>query len=167
MQLSCIYVREGQVKKEKIQSSSAQELSDKESWAALLRERGLKATPIRLHLLSILKSVHHRAQSVEDLASSLKKRKLKADRVSLYRSLAQMEKVGLLEKRSLSSQRMGYELAASDDDHCHHHIVCRSCDRVDLVPECQKKHLSGLAKKLGYQLLDHQLELQGLCRKCQ
>ena len=48
----------------------------------------------------------------------------------------------------------------------HHHIVCRSCHKVEVLDFCVVDVLERMAKKRGYTRLTHTLELFGLCPDC-
>lgn len=49
----------------------------------------------------------------------------------------------------------------------HHHLICRGCGRVEEIRATGlERRIAELARKHGYQLLEHGLEVQGLCRQC-
>lgn len=89
---------------------------------------------------------------------------------SLYRSLAVMSEAGILAMHH-SNGLARYELAEWLAGH-HHHLVCLQCGSVDdfeLAPR-QEKELFALVAKVGghhrYEVSNHALEVQGLCRSC-
>lgn len=50
----------------------------------------------------------------------------------------------------------------------HHHIVCNTCSNVtDVTEEELHINLQTIAKKTGYTILDHSIELFGVCSPCQ
>ncbi|HEY3428685.1 MAG TPA: transcriptional repressor [Acidimicrobiia bacterium] len=89
---------------------------------------------------------------------------------SLYRSLAVMSEAGILAMHH-SNGLARYELAEWLAGH-HHHLVCLQCGSVDdfeLAPR-QEKELHALVARVGgqhrYEVSNHALEVQGLCRSC-
>ena len=49
----------------------------------------------------------------------------------------------------------------------HHHLICRGCGRVEEIRASGlEQRIAALARRYGYQALDHGLEVQGLCAEC-
>jgi Fur family ferric uptake transcriptional regulator len=49
----------------------------------------------------------------------------------------------------------------------HHHLICRGCGRVEEIRASGlEQRIAALARTHGFQLLEHGLEVQGLCREC-
>ena len=49
----------------------------------------------------------------------------------------------------------------------HHHLVCRSCGRVDEIRASGlESRIASLARARGYKPLGHGLEVQGICAGC-
>lgn len=128
-----------------------------------LRGNQLKATPARLGLLDLF--VHAKKPlSVKDL-EGLANKKGSVDRVTLYRNVEQLEKLGLIRKIHLQGREALYETIESDH---HHHMVCKSCGIVKDVDSCGvEKFEIALLKATGFaSVLDHSLEFFGLCKSC-
>lgn len=123
--------------------------------ATLLRERGLKATPARLRVLSALAGLHKPA-GIQELSSAANLRAM--DTVTLYRALDAFMKAGLVREVNLRHGHADYELA----DWHHHHAVCTSCGTVEDLDWCPV----GVAPVKRFAVIDHALELFGLCRAC-
>jgi Fur family ferric uptake transcriptional regulator len=89
---------------------------------------------------------------------------------SLYRSLAVMSEAGILAMHH-SNGLARYELAEWLAGH-HHHLVCLQCGSVDdfELATRQEKELHALVDRVGrqhrYEVSNHALEVQGLCRSC-
>ena len=102
--------------------------------------------------------------SVSDILKKLTSRKVRVDKVTIYRKLALLQKIGIIEEVLLSGEKKYYELARQH----HHHLVCLSCEQVtDWMPDesILKKEECRLEKK-GFQVQYHSLELFGLCKQC-
>lgn len=89
------------------------------------------------------------------------------DRASLYRTIALFEKLGIVQRLQIGWK---YKLELADDfSFHHHHITCRVCGltlpvREDLTLEAS---IRNLAMEYGFTDSRHQLEIHGLCPRCQ
>lgn len=90
---------------------------------------------------------------------------------SLYRNLAVLENVGVVQRVFSTDDVARYEL----NDHIlghHHHMVCSKCGDIrDVrIPESLETNLDSalttLAKRSGFRLDQHRLDLIGRCSKC-
>ena len=93
----------------------------------LLRERGVRATPIRLRVLSALLG-HHEAVAAPALLEELR-RENPTDKVSLYRTLETLCQEGLLTRHEAGDGSVRY-CAAGPAHPEHHHFYCLSCGRL-------------------------------------
>ena len=80
---------------------------------------------------------------------------------TVYRSLKTMMKSGRVRCVEIPGQPPRYE--ATGKGH-HHHFHCRSCKGVFDFEKC----VDGLKKLAppGFRVMDHEIILYGLCRKC-
>jgi len=118
-----------------------------DDWAAEQLERaGLKKTGARIGLLSSLQRAEHQLKTADDLWEDLDHT---VDKVTIYRALSQLEKAGLVESKRLGDRKLRYEL--SFPSHCHHHIVCTECEKVELLPDCKRVSFEKVASQLGFQ----------------
>lgn len=88
------------------------------------------------------------------------------DKVTIYRSLASFESVGLLRKVDFGDGLLRYELNLDEEEH-HHHVICRQCGKVDVVNHCEISALSEIENQTGYRSIRHSLEFFGICPQCQ
>ena len=90
---------------------------------------------------------------------------------SVYRNLAILESVGVVQKVVSTDDRARYELSEDLMGH-HHHLICVSCGRVDdfVVPaNAERKLESILASAIdtsGFRPSGHRLDLVGTCVDC-
>lgn len=52
------------------------------------------------------------------------------------------------------------------DRHHHHHIVCRTCGKIENVEACILGELEKMLAQKGYTDLSHSLEFFGVCESC-
>lgn len=89
------------------------------------------------------------------------------DRASIYRSVKRLEEIGIVNRLHVGWK---YKLELSDDFHGHHHhLTCTNCGATHATHNDERfeKLLHDLANKHGYTLIDHQLDIRGLCKNCQ
>lgn len=129
-----------------------------EKLAEQLRLKSLKVTPFRVELLQVLSSVN------SPLSSSQILQKLKGgDRATLFRNLKSMEAAGLLLSSEFGRGAMFYELVKDSHEH---HMFCVKCESLEPIDHCGVQPLVERARRKGFHVLSHRLELLGLCSRC-
>ena len=78
---------------------------------------------------------------------------------TVYRTVKIFEEAGILEKHDFKGGKARYEQAP--DEHHDHLIDINSGDIIEFVDENIEILQQKVAKKLGYKLVDHKLELYG------
>ena len=124
-----------------------------------LRRAGLKITLPRLKILEILENDKLRHMSAEDIYKQLLESKEDIGLATVYRVLTQFETAGLVTRHNFEGGHSVFEL---DDGEHHDHMVCvESGEVVEFVSEEIERLQEAVARKLGYKLVDHRLELYG------
>ncbi|MFM8001093.1 MAG: Fur family transcriptional regulator, partial [Actinomycetota bacterium] len=89
----------------------------------------------------------------------------------LYRNLVVLEEVGAVQRVVSTDDNGRYELNEEILGH-HHHMLCSSCGEMrDVkIPHRLEAELNAtfkqLAKKSGFKLAQHRLDLIGRCKNC-
>ena len=78
---------------------------------------------------------------------------------TVYRTVKLFEESGILEKHDFKGGKARYE--KSPDEHHDHLIDINSGEIVEFVDDEIEKLQKEVAKRLGYKLVDHKLELYG------
>jgi Fur family ferric uptake transcriptional regulator len=105
---------------------------------------------------------HFTAAELEEAARS---RRLGISRATLFRALDLLTELGVVERLDLPSGEHAYVPCARAH---HHHIVCSRCGRAAEVEDCGvAEAVAEIARRSGYRIDSHRLELFGLCRHCQ
>ena len=105
------------------------------------------------------------------LSKNLKGPKNAIVQSSLYRNLGVLEEVGAVQKVVSTDDNGRYELNEEILGH-HHHLLCSKCGDVRdvVIPENLEKNLdvtlTQIAKRSGFKLDQHRLDLIGRCKKC-
>jgi Fur family ferric uptake transcriptional regulator len=87
-------------------------------------------------------------------------------RATVFRALDLFLDLGIVERFSLASGETGYVVC--DPAEHHHHVVCERCGRsTDIDDRGVKALAKKIARRSGYRIDAHRLELTGLCPSCQ
>jgi Fur family ferric uptake transcriptional regulator len=119
-------------------------------------EKGLKMTEQRRVIAKVLSesSDHPDVELLYQRASKLDKN---ISIATVYRTVRLLEEAGIIEKHDFGDGRSRYE--QQSDEHHDHLIDLRSGKVIEFanaeIEDLQRK----IAEKLGYQLVDHRLEL--------
>src|SRR3569832_2917704 len=137
--------------------------SQKES--AKLKKARLKATLPRIKILESLEQNPHLHMRAEDVYKSLLETGDDVGLATVYRVLTHFEAAGLVTRHHYEGGHAVFEIYQGDH---HDHIVCVSCGRVDeFIDETIEERQRAIAKKFGYSLSDHALNIYGTCAACQ
>ena len=79
---------------------------------------------------------------------------------TVYRTVRLFEEAGIIERHDFRDGRSRYEQAS--DEHHDHLIDMKTGQVVEFVDEEIEKLQQAIAKRLGYRLVDHRLELYGM-----
>ena len=127
-----------------------------------LKANKLKQTPKRKAILRLFLD-KKRFLSPEEIVGVIKKGFKKASFPSIYRNLDELYKIGILLKVEKPDRRLYYALCTAKNDTHHHHIVCVKCGKIGEFEGCA---LMDKKKIGGFKILDHSLQLEGICNKC-
>lgn len=121
--------------------------------------KGLRMTDQRRVIARVLSAADdhpdaeelHRRAAAEDPRISL---------ATVYRTVRLFEEAGIIERHDFRDGRSRYEEVG--DEHHDHLIDLRSGEVVEFVNEEIERLQEAIARKLGYKLVDHRLELYGV-----
>lgn len=100
-----------------------------------------------------------------DLVREARARRLGLGRATIFRTLEVLLELGMVERLDLPSGEHAYVACAATH---HHHVVCSRCGRATEVEDAGLLALvRGIARRTGYRVDGHRLELFGLCPACQ
>ena len=127
------------------------------------KKKGLKLTPQRMVIFSIL-SESHQHVTVDEVYQRASAEYPMLSPATVYRNMEQMVEAGLLTQLDLGGTSMRYDTNLDE----HHHFVCSKCGKVsdiylDKVNYKPDESRSQLGKAQINSLDPH---LQGLCGEC-
>ena len=118
--------------------------------------KGVKLTDQRRVIAQVMsQSSDH--PDVDELYNRVSKIDPKISIATVYRTVKLFEEAGILVKHDFKAGKARYEI---HDDH-NHLIDINSGEIVEFVDKDIEKLQHEIAKKLGYKLVDHKLELYG------
>ena len=138
-------------------------MSCEQATARALRESGHRLTPQRLMILS---AVRHAAGHVTaaEILDQAKETYPYLDVSTVYRTMGVLKEMRLVSETDMGGGEYQYEWIERKR---HHHLICRSCDRVVLLGHKYLEDLgTGILDDHGFQAdIDH-FAVFGLCKKC-
>ena len=104
--------------------------------------------------------------SVAMILAALNKKAVRVNKTTVYRELARLEAIGLVEVVRLGDRTRYFELVKRGH---HHHLICLGCDTVEDI-ELEDQSLVARAKQLGskirFSVATHSIEFYGYCVQC-
>jgi Fur family ferric uptake transcriptional regulator len=122
-----------------------------------LKKAGLKVTLPRLKILEILEGNQQRHLSAEDIYKELLETGEDIGLATVYRVLTQFETAGLVKRHNFEG---GHSVFEMDEGEHHDHMVCiETGNVVEFINEDIERLQREIAKKHGFELVDHSLVL--------
>lgn len=99
-----------------------------------------------------------------DLVSEALAENVRIGRATVFRTLEVLEELGAVERLDLPSGDHAYVVCRRSH---HHHVVCSRCGRSQEIDDAGLRVVVGeIARRTGYRVDEHRLELFGLCPAC-
>jgi Fur family ferric uptake transcriptional regulator len=126
---------------------------------SLCVEKGMRMTEQRRVIARVLSGAHDHPD-VEELYRLSHEIDPHISIATVYRTVRLFEEAGIIERHDFRDGRSRYEQAS--DEHHDHLIDMKTGDVIEFVDEEIEKLQQAIAKRLGYRLVDHRLELYGV-----
>jgi Fur family ferric uptake transcriptional regulator len=129
-----------------------------------IKGKGLKYSEQRRQVLrAFLKTEKH--LTAEDLHLLVKKRFPTIGIATVYRTLKLLRESGLCRELKFDDGTTRYEHLYGHEHH--DHLICTECGGLTEVMESEIEKLQErLAKRNGFKIKSHKLEIYGTCKKC-
>ncbi|MGB1013534.1 MAG: Fur family transcriptional regulator [Nannocystaceae bacterium] len=135
------------------------------SLRADLRAAGLRATPARLAVLSVLRAA---SQSLthQDVVDALAGKA--GDRATIYRNLVTLVEAGFARRTDLGDHVWRFEAVQADGAsyHQHPHFLCTACGDVSCMPPMEIKVFDGRTVPQAVHEQTIEVHLRGVCDSC-
>ncbi|HAO93509.1 MAG: transcriptional repressor [Deltaproteobacteria bacterium GWC2_56_8] len=140
------------------------ELSKTEILKSYLEAKGLKSTAQRDYIADVFFKTNTHI-SLEELLKKVKRKTPNIGYATVYRTMKLLTECGLAISRQFGDGQTRYENLPENGHH--DHIICIKCSKI---AEFQNQKIEQLqaeaAKKLGFTVVNHKLELYGYCSEC-
>jgi Fe2+ or Zn2+ uptake regulation protein len=142
-------------------STPTHQISDQ--WLASLQESGYRITGPRRSIVEIM-ATNQRALSPIEIFDLGRRDYPGLGLVTVYRTLEKMEELGLVQRVHQEGGCHMYLRAASGHEHL---LVCTSCGQMRYFEGDELSPLiESVSKSTGFRVVDHWLQLSGLCPTC-
>ncbi len=136
--------------------SATDRASDRTNIEALCAAKGMRMTEQRRTIARVLaQSDDH--PDVEELYRRCSKVDERISMSTVYRTVRLFEDAGIIERHDFREGRSRYE--TSTEGHHDHLINLRTGEVIESQSEETERHQAEVARRLGYKLMDHRLEL--------
>ena len=131
--------------------------------AEALERAGYRLTGPRRSLATLIASLDGHFTAAE-LIDEGRARRLGLGRATVFRTLDVLEAIGAVERIDLPTGDHAYVVCKRAH---HHHVVCSNCGRTSEIDDAGLRLVvSEIARRTGYRVDEHRLELFGLCPAC-
>jgi Fur family ferric uptake transcriptional regulator len=137
-------------------------LMNQRQYATLLQSAGLRATAQRISVVEALEG-RRTAVSAQQLHGELRGRGGATGLATVYRTLQALAEAGAVDS-FVRDGELAYRLCGAKH---HHHLVCESCGSVEEVgAEQVESWIRTIAKRRGFTVTGHTVDVFGSCRDC-
>jgi Fur family transcriptional regulator, ferric uptake regulator len=133
-------------------------------WLTKIKKSGYRLTGPRYFVVEILTQAD-KALTAQDIYYLAQPAYPSLGLVSVYRTLEKLELLGLIQRVHRRDNCHAFIAAPGGHEHL---LVCRECGRVSFFQGDDLKTLVvGVEQESGYRVLEHWLQLIGICESCQ
>jgi Fur family ferric uptake transcriptional regulator len=126
-----------------------------------LETAGLRVSHVREAILSFL-ARGHGPYTIDAIHRGI--RGVSCNLTTVYRNLASLESAGLIRSVHLLDRQVRFEIEIPG--HSHHHLICRTCQKVEAFEAPPRTDLEQIARDHGFAQVSPWLEIFGTCRAC-
>lgn len=131
-----------------------------QSFETLCQDLGLKLTEQRKIIAKVLfEAIDH--PTTEEVYNRASKIDSNISLATVYRTVGLFEGYGVIEKLDFSDGKARYEWKSDIKEHHHHLIDLDTGEVIEFQDDELEELKERIAKRLGYKLVNHRLELYG------
>jgi len=127
----------------------------------ILNSHNIKATRQRVEIYKVLQKAQQ-CLSADEILQALEAQNLKIDLATVYRNLELFVQNGIAVKSTINRKHF-FEIKKSSH---HHYFVCIKCHEKAEIVDCKINLIEEELNKMNFKILDHNLEVYGICDKC-
>lgn len=130
-----------------------------------MSERGLKSTRQRSLIIDLFFEMHGHL-SVEDVWARVRQDDPRVSVATVYRTMKLLSEAGLAHARNFGDGQTRFEPAVGREHH--DHLICTRCGTIIEFENDQIERMQdAVARRHGFKVTSHKMELYGLCKSCQ
>lgn len=130
----------------------------------ILTKKGYKNTKTRKAILDVLEESDG-FLSAEEIYLHAKQVHASLNLSTVYRTLDLLKEKDMLVKIMIEDGKARYQI--KENEH-HHHLICLNCYKKVPLEYCPLQEMEKeLKDKTDFEIINHRLELYGLCPECQ
>ncbi len=139
-------------------------MSDRCDFRKLMVAKGMRATPLRLEVLSIMSDSRH-AMTPQEVLEGVRTRG-RVNKVTVYRILEDFTRIGITRRVPMDGKSSRFELACEHHPP-HPHFQCEKCGEVQCLDPVPLERLwSELRGPLGNEADRIEIRVAGTCPRC-
>ena len=139
------------------------EMASTDQAAAFLAKNRIRETPQRVFVVEEIAREENDATAAQ-IYDRLRRRGTNIGLATVYRTLSLLHEHGAVDTLTHHAGELCYRLCAEVH---HHHLVCTGCHRVVELRDCDlDPWVKRSARRHGFTVTDHQVEIVGLCADC-
>lgn len=143
---------------------SAQVSGPTATLAAYIQERGLKQSRQRERIAQSFFAMGGHV-TVEQLVARVRRDDPRVSVATVYRTMKLLSECGLAVARQFGDGQTRYEASAGRDHH--DHLICTACGEIiEFANERIESLQEVVARRHGFEVESHRLELYGRCARC-
>jgi len=127
----------------------------------ILNSHNIKATRQRVEIYKVLQKTQQ-CLSADEILQALEAQNLKIDLATVYRNLELFVQNGIAIKSTINRKHF-FEIKKSSH---YHYFVCIKCNEKAEIVDCKINLIEEELNKMNFKILDHNLEVYGICNKC-
>ena len=133
------------------------------SWLAQLQDNGYRLTGARRAVVEII-AASQRALTPVEVYDAARDQYPALGLVTVYRTLEKLEELGLIQRVHQPKGCQAFITAGKGHQHL---LLCNKCGRTILFDgDDIDQFIKSVARKTGYRITEHWLQLFGLCEDC-
>lgn len=137
---------------------------EKQIFEKYIQGKSLKHSEQRLYVLEVFLGTEKHV-SADELYRIVKKKNPKIGQATVYRTLKLICESGIAREVKFDGKLTRYEHLYGHEHH--DHLICLKCGKFEEVVNTDIEKLQEeVAKRNGFLLESHRLEMFGLCKKC-
>ena len=132
---------------------------------AYISKEGLKYSRQRETIAEVFFAIDGHI-SVDDLLQKVRESDDRVSQATVYRTMRLLTDCGLADARHFLGEHTLYEPAEGEEGH-HDHLICTACGKIiEFVDSRIESLQEEAAKKHGFTVTSHKMELYGTCESC-